>query len=245
MLETLVQYLRHPYWCHANDIVPMVAMTPDEDWPLWHAEAIEDNRLRRYLIASLSYWQAFRRPNTARVGDWYAAFRRHLTRFILDVQGLPGARLCLSEISAAEIRRFAGALADRLVAFGLDAKGVNSCVLPSKTAHFFLLGLIPAYDQSVIRNWVLPTLLRRGRDMQTYVLASWWVLQQFREQGSLDDARAAVARYMLEDQLRWTCRLPQPAADHRLLMAMDSVIAEYTLIQMARNAGDNYVLRRA
>jgi hypothetical protein len=146
MLETLVQYLRHPYWCHANDIVPMVAMTPDEEWPLWHAEAIEDNRLRRYLIDSLNYWRAFRRPNTARVGDWYGAFRRHLTHFILDVQGLPGARLCLSEIPGAEIRRFARALADRLVAFGVDAKGVDSCVLPSKTAHFFLLGLIPAYD---------------------------------------------------------------------------------------------------
>jgi hypothetical protein len=81
--------------------------------------------------------------------------------------------------------------------------------------------------------------------MQTYVLASGWVLQQFREGGSLDDARSAVARYMLMEQMRWTCRLPQPPADHRLLQAMDSVVAEYTLIQMARRGGDAHVLRWA
>ncbi len=244
MLAYIEQYLDQPHWCHATDVVPMVAMTPPEGWPLWDADAIEDETVRSHLIDSLNYWSAFRRPNTAVVADRYAAFRQHLTPFILEVQNLPGASLYLSEIPETEICGFARGLTQRLVQFGMDVKGVHSCVLPSKTAHFFLLGLVPAYDRRIIRHTVLPQLVRNCWDMQSYVLLSWWVLQQFRREGTLDEARAAVPRYMLDEQMGWTHTLPQPAANHWLLQAMDSVVAEYTLIQMARNAGDGYVLRR-
>ncbi len=243
-LAYLEQYLDWPHWCHATDVVPMIAMTPPEAWPLWNAETIEDEDIRSHLIDALNHWSAFRNPNPAVVADRYAAFRQNLTRFIVDVQDLPGARLRLSEIPEAEIRMFARALTQRLFEFGMDVKGRHSCVLPSKTAHFFLRGFVPAYDEQVIRHTVLPRLARNSWDMQSYVLMSWWVLQQFRREGTLGKARAAVARYMLEEQLGWTSALPQPATDHWLLHSMDSVVAEYTLIQMARNAVDQQVLRR-
>jgi hypothetical protein len=244
MLAFLEQYLDRPQWCHATDVVPMVAMTPPEAWPLWDSDAIEDEVVQSHLIDSLNYWSAFRRPNTAVVADCYGAFSQNLTQFIMDIQALPGARLRLSEIPEAEIRGFAHQLTRRLLDFGLKVKGVHSCVLPSKTAHFFLLGLVPAYDQRVIRHTVLPRLARNCWDMQSYVVMSWWVLQQFVREGTLGQACAAVARYMMEEQMGWTYALPQPAPNHWLLQSMDSVVAEYTLIQMARNADHHHVLRR-
>jgi hypothetical protein len=122
-------------------------------------------------------------------------------------------------------------------------KGTGSCVLPSKAAHFLLLGLVPAYDGKVMRDNTLWWLAPRARDAQSYVLMCWWVLQQFRSEGTLEHARAAVARYMLQQPLPWTRRLPRPAPDNRLLQSMDSAVAEYTLIQVGRTVEQRYLLR--
>ena len=76
-------------------------------------------------------------------------------------------------------------------------KGTDSCVLPSKTAHFLLLGLVPAFDRQVIRDNVLWWLAPRAQNMESYLLMCWWVLQQFREEGTLEQARESVAGYMI------------------------------------------------
>lgn len=52
-----------------------------------------------------------------------------------------------------------------------------------------------------------------------------------------------MAKYMLTHEMDWTRQWRRDAANHWMLTAMDSVVAEYTLIQMAGRAGDEYVLR--
>jgi hypothetical protein len=243
MLAYVEEYLADPWWCHATDVVPMVAMLPPEAWPLWTAEALRDERVLVHLIASLNHWRAFRTSRP--VADPQGALRRHLAEFIADIQAMPEARLCLSDVPETDIRRFAVALTARLRRFGLTVKGSESCVLPSKTAHFLLLGLVPAYDGQVIRDGTLWWLAPRACDMHAYVLMCWWALQQFRREGTLDEAREAVARYMLSQPMPWTRRLPRPAPGHWLLRSMDSVVAEYTLIQMARSLEQRFLLRWA
>jgi hypothetical protein len=241
MLAYLEEYLADPWWCHATDVVPMVAMSPPEAWPLWIAEALRDERVLAHLIASLNHWRAFRTSRPA--ADAQGALRRHLAEFIADIQVMPGARLCLSDVPEAEVRRFAAVLTARLRRFGLAVKGSDSCVLPSKTAHLLLLGLVPAYDEQVIRDRTLWWLAPHACDMQSYLLMCWWALQQFRREGTLDEAREAVAAYMLSQPMPWTRRLPRPAPDHWLLRSMDSVVAEYTLIQMANSLEQRFLLR--
>jgi hypothetical protein len=80
--------------------------------------------------------------------------------------------------------------------------------------------------------------------MQSYLLMCWWALQRFRREGTLDEAREAVAGYMLSQPMPWT-RLPRLAQDHWLLRSMDSVVAECTLIQMARSLEQRFLLRWA
>jgi hypothetical protein len=243
MLAYLAEYLSDPWWCHATDVVSMVAMSPPQAWPLWTVEGLRDERVLTHLIRSLNHWRAFRtgRP----VAGARDALRRHLVEFIADIQALPEARPCLSDVPEAGIRRFATALTARLRRFGLAVKGSESCVLPSKTAHLLLLGLVPTYDREVIRDRTLWWLAPRACDMQSYVLMCWWALQQFRREGTLDEARQAVAGYMLSQPMPLTQWLPRPAPDHWLLRSMDSVVAEYTLIQMARSLDQRFLLRWA
>lgn len=243
MLAYLEEYLADPWWCHATDVVPMVAMSPPQGWPLWTAEALHDERVLTHLIASLKHWRAFRTPRP--VADMPGALRRNLAEFITDIQALSEARPCLSDVTEAGIWRFAAALTGRLRRFGLTVKGSESCVLPSKSAHFLLLGLVPAYDGEVIRDSTLWRLAPRACDMRSYILMCWWVLQQFQREGTLNEARGAVADYMLSQPMPWTRRLPRPAPDHWLLRSMDSVVAEYTLIQMARSLERRFLLRWA
>src|SRR5262249_22658009 len=201
MLAYLEEYIADPYWCHATDVVPMVAMSPPEALPLWTEESLRAERVLSHLIASLQYWRAFRTSRP--VADAQGALRRHLAKFITDIQAIPEARLCLSDVPESDIRRFAAALTGRLRRFGLVVKASESCVLPSKAAHFLLLGLVPAYDGHVIRDNTLWWLVPRACDAQSYVLICWWVLQGFRHEGTLDEARAAVAGYMLRQPLPW------------------------------------------
>jgi hypothetical protein len=243
MLAYLEEYLADPWWCHSTDVVPMVAMSPPVAWPLWTAEALSDEGVLTHLIASLKRWRAFRtrRP----VADAHGTLRRHLAEFISDIQAMPEARPCLSDVSEAGVQRFAVALTARLRRFGLAVKGSESCVLPSKTAHFLLLGLVPAYDGQVIRDSTLWWLAPHACDRRSYVLLCWWVLRRFGREGTLQEAREAVADYMLNQPMPWTRRLPRPAPDHWLLRSMDSVVAEYTLIQMARGLEQRFLLRWA
>lgn len=242
MLTYLQEYLADPWWwCQATHVVPMVAMSPPQAWPLWPAETLRDERVLAHLIAGLNRWHAFRtnHPPT----DMQGALRRNLVGFIADIQALPEARLCLSDVSETEIWRFATALTSRLHQFGLAVKGSESCVLPSKTAHFLLLGLVPPYDREIIRDRTLWWLAPRACDMRSYVLMSWWALQQYRSEATLNEARESVARYMLSQPMQWTGWRPRPTLDNWLLRSMDSVVAEYTLIQMARSLEQRYLLR--
>jgi hypothetical protein len=244
MLSYLEQYLDDWHWCHATDVVPMIAMAPPEGWPLWDAEALRDEGMRRHLIRGLDRWKAFR-TYRALPYDPREVLLRELPAFIADIQAIPDARLCLSDVPEDGIRAFASTLTARLRRLGPVVKQTDSCVLPSKAAHFLLLGLVPAYDQQVIQNDVIWWLAPRANNMESYLLLCWWVLQQFQEEGTLDEARPAVAEYMLSRPMAWTRRLPRPGADHWLLNSMDSVVAEYTLIQMARNVEQRYLLRWA
>ncbi len=242
MLAYLEEYLAAPYWCRqATDVVPMVAMSPPQAWPLWTAGTLRDERVLEHLIASLRRWRAFRTSRP--VADMQGAVRRDLAEFITDIQELPEARPCLSDIPEEGIRRFAAALTSRLRRFGLAVKGSESCVLPSKTAHFLLLGLVPPYDREVICDSTLWWLAPHACDMQSYILMSWWTLQRFRHEGTLDGAREAVAAYVLSQPMPWKWPLTRPTPNHWLLRSMDSVIAEYTLIQMARSLEQRFLLR--
>jgi hypothetical protein len=134
MLEYLQEYLADPYWCHATDVVPMVAATPAEAWPLWTAQDLANEWVRSHLIRSRNHWRAFRKFNRAHVENPRAALRQRLAAFVADIRSIPEARLCLSDVPQDEIEALATALTARLRRFGMDVKGVDSCVLPSKTA---------------------------------------------------------------------------------------------------------------
>jgi hypothetical protein len=243
MLTYLEAYLADPYWCHATDVVPIIAATPAEAWPLWSEEELRDERVRSRLIRAPRRWRAFRRHNSRRVEDPVAALRQHLAAFIADIQGIPECRLHLVDVPDTEIEALAAAVANRLVQFALDVKGVDSPVLPSKTAHLLLLPLVPAFDRLVICNWVLWSLAPNACDLQSYVRLCWWVLQRFRDERTLEQARARVADHLLAQCARCCSGLTRPPAAHWLLRAMDTVVADYTLIAMARTVQDDYLLR--
>jgi hypothetical protein len=241
MLACLEAYLADAYWCHASDLLEMVVRTPEESWPLWTEEQLRDDAVRRMLVRVLGRWGGFRNG----LGGQQAALRRELASFIADMQALPGSRLYLVDVPEAEIEDVVAAAADRLVRFALDVKGTDSPVLASKTAHLLLIPLMPAYDNLMIRSNVLPRLTRYGRDMQSYLRMCWWVLRQFRAEGTLEQARARVGAYLV-DRCRGRGRaLLDAARDHWLLQALDTVIAEYSLIGMADSGGDDYPLRWA
>jgi hypothetical protein len=221
----------------------MVALSPPQAWPQWTEEELRDERMLRHLIASLNRWRAFR--TNRRVADAQGAFRGNLAGLIADIQAMPEAQPCLSEVTEADIRRLAASLTARLRRFGMAVKGSESCVLPSKAAHLLLLGLVPAYDRRIIRDNTLWWLAPRAGNMESYMLVCWWVLQQFRREGTLGEARAAVAGYMIKQPLPWTQSLLRPAEDNRLLQSMDTVLAEYSLIQMARTVEQRFLLRWA
>jgi hypothetical protein len=132
----------------------------------------------------------------------------------------------------------------RLSRFGRDVKGQGSCVLPSKTAHLLLPGFVPAYDLGVIVNTTMANLVEDTDSMTSYLCLCWWVLRRFREEGMLQQARNRVADHLMSD---WALRVLLPTdaiLNHWLLGSLDSVVAEYTLIQMARTVGeeDDYLL---
>jgi hypothetical protein len=245
MLDYLDHYLADPYWCHATDVVPMVAATLPEAWPLWAEEALHDERVLSHVIQSLGRWRAFRKFNRQRVENPRATLRSHLAAFIIDIQSIPEARLRLSDVPDTDIEALATTLTARLRRFGVDVKGVDSCVLPSKTAHLLVLPLVPAYDLYIIRDRTLCRLAPNAWDMESYILMCWWVLQRFQEEGTLQEARDQVARYMLGEPMARTRPLPRPQLGHWLLHSMDSIVAEYTLIQMGRTVENEYLLRWA
>src|SRR5438270_101503 len=126
-----------------------------------HAQPGDSYRASLWLFCVT--WHAVRPGLALRarpVADAQGALRRHLAELITGIQSMPEARLCLSDVPEADICRFAAALTGQLRRFGLLVKESESCVLPSKAAHFLLLGLVPAYDGQVIRDntlwWLAP-----------------------------------------------------------------------------------------
>jgi hypothetical protein len=115
-------------------------------------------------------------------------------------------------VPAAEVGPFAAAPAARRRGFGRVVKETESRVLPSKAAHFLLPGLVPAVDREVVQNGTLWRLAPRSRDTESDPVMCWWVLRQFRREGTLGGAREAVAAYMLERPTAWTRRLPRSGA---------------------------------
>jgi hypothetical protein len=207
-------------------------------------DALLDSRMQRHLIRGLDRWKAFR-TYRALPFDPRAVLLQELPAFIAHIQAIPDSRLCLADVPESGVRAFASALTVRLRRLAQVVKLTQSCVLPSKAAHFLLLGLVPAFDQQVIQNEVLWKLARRANNMESYLLLCWWVLQKLREEDDLEEARGAVVEYMLSRPMPWTRRLPRPGAGHGLLNSMDSVVAEYILIQMARTVEQRYLLRWA
>jgi hypothetical protein len=240
MLAYLEQYIENPWWDHAIDILPLVAAAPPQAWPLWTAEALQDEGLQKHLLRSLARWSAFRGSSHT---EAKAALVEQLPGYLADLQAMPGACPQLADVAEEAIERLAYAVEARMQKFGEDVKGQGSCVLPSKTAHLLLPGYLPAYDKEVAVNTTLYNLIASTSSMSGYLMICWWVLQQFRREGNLQQARDSVARYMLSDWLLTTVRAQAPAVDHWLLRSMDSLVAEYTLIQMARTVEDDYLLR--
>ena len=78
---------------------------------------LRDERVLQHLIASLNHWRAFRTSRP--VADAQGALRRHLAGLIADIQAMPSARLCLSDVPEADIRQFAAGLVGRLRRFGV------------------------------------------------------------------------------------------------------------------------------
>jgi hypothetical protein len=244
MFELLQSYFEDFLWCHAKDVVPMVSTYPPPRWPLWGRDQIEEEDTICHVIYALGRWSAFRSSISTLTHAPSRAIRHRMADLVLGIQRLQGARLHLSDVHHREIGRFAEQLAILLRQFARDIKGTDSCVLTSKAAHFYLLGLIPAYDQRVIRNEVLPKLAWGCRSFENYVSMCWLVLQHFRLEGSLELARDAVADHMLSQHDEWTSLLPRSDPENWQLRSMDSVVAEYTLIQMARTSDDRYTFRR-
>jgi hypothetical protein len=245
MLAYLEQYLGDWHWCHAADVLPLIVATPPEAWPLWTEADLRDERLQIRLVRALSRWRAFRRHNRRRVDSPQAALRQHLAAFIADIQAIPEAQLFLVDVPESDIEALASAVTYRLVRFAMDVKGVDSPVLPSKAAHLLLLPFIPAFDRLVICNEVLRNLAPNACDVQSYICLCWWVLRRFRGEGTLEQARARVAAHLGAQFAACSGGLPRPEPGHWLLQAMDTVVAEYTLIAMARTVQDDYLLRQA
>lgn len=238
LIDHLLAYLEEPEWCHAEQIGRMIAHAPA-------AESAPDERritttaVQNSLEHVLNRWTAYRNYDSSEVEDPRGMLVRHVGPFILGFQDAPGFRLFLSDVPEREILAFAGTVRDRCFDFGLLVKGRYSGVLGSKTAHFFYPGLVPAYDQKVIKLTVLPRLAWGCSDVRSYVVMCWWVLQQYIRKGTFEEARDMVAEFVL-DRTEWMGLVP----NHWLLRSLDSVIAEYTLIQMSRTAGGRYVLQR-
>jgi hypothetical protein len=238
LIDHLLAYLEEPEWCHAEQMGRMIVHAPP-------ARGVPDERritataVQNSVEHVLNRWTAYRNHDSAEVEDPRGILRRHVGPFILGFQDLPGFRLFLSDVPEGEILAFARTVRNRCFDFGALVKGRYSGVLGSKTAHFFYPGLVPAYDQKVIRFTVLPRLAWGCSDMRSYVVMCWWVLQQYIREGTLEEARDVVAEFVL-DRTDWMGLAP----NHWLLRSLDSVIAEYTLIQLSRTAGDRYVLQR-
>jgi hypothetical protein len=241
VLRYLKDYFEGWTWCHAVHVLPMITLYPPRAWPQWSEDDLRDRRRVYHLVSSLDRWRAFRTCRVLAI-DPRIALLDHLWPFIAAIQGMPTARNYLSEISENDIQPFAAELSALLRQFSVAVKGTASPVLASKAAHFLQLGLVPAYDRDVIRDSTLWWLAPRATDMKSYIHLCWWVLQRFKHEGTLEDARRLVAERMLARLSVYHPRRPDP--DHWLLRSMDSVIAEYTLIGMARSVERRYLLRR-
>ncbi len=238
LLDYLLDYLEEPEWCHAEQVGRMIVHAPETEG-VPDEQCVKATAVQNSVEHVLNRWTAYRNHDATEVEDPRGTLRQHLAPFILGIQDAPGFRLFLSDVPAEEILALAGAVRDRCFDFGSLVKGRYSGVLGSKTAHFFYPGLVPAYDQKVIRFTVLPRLAWGCSDMRSYVVLCWWIVQEYIREGSLQQARDTVAEFILE-RTEWMGLDP----DHWLLRSLDSVIAEYTLIQMSRSAGDQYVLQR-
>jgi hypothetical protein len=164
-----------------------------------------------------------------------------------DIQGLPHTKLHLSDVLDDGIWPLAQALEARLSQFGREVKGQGSCVLPSRTAHLLLPGLVPAYDIGVVVKTTMANVVGRTDSMTSYLCLCWWALRRFRDEGTLQQARDRVVDHLTSDWALRAMLSPQVIQDHWLLRTMDSVVAEYVLIGMARTVGqdDEFLLRWA
>jgi hypothetical protein len=211
----------------------------------WGLAAVDEGNAKRpgmhdHLVGSLRNWSAFRGVKRS-FEDIRKKLVTHLPKFIRDIQDLPGSRLFLSDVSSDEIESFANAVEALMRKFGHDVKGHESCVLPSKTAHMLLPTLVPAYDNLVVGD-AMRKILPRSSGMIRYLKTAWWVLRRFREEGTLQDARDLLADSMLKHWLVRTLRPQNPPAENPLAWSLDSVLAEYTIIQMGQPAGNRHLL---
>jgi hypothetical protein len=187
-----------------------------------------------HLYWALRQWSAFRKGKFKKIATMETHLRKEVSSFIREIRGLAVGGL--RKVPLDEIDDFAHNLARRCRAFGRLVKGNRSCVLPSKAAHLMLPDLVPAYDDAVIKNEVLTRLISGRRDgdpFELYVKLCWGVLQDLGTLGLLQRARLRVAKHLLE---RWSVRaLGATRPSRRQLASVDSTVAEYLLIGMARS----------
>jgi hypothetical protein len=232
MIRFMDAWFQNPTFDQTIDLVPLLAAAPARAWPLWTKDRLGDKGLQDHLIRSLRSWSAFRGPAGQRA-EMEKELRRRLPAFIADIQRHAQTWRCLSDVPENEIRPFAKRVEKQMKGFGQAVKGVGKCVLPSKAAHLLLPTLIPAYDETVVGG-ALRALLRGSASMSRYLIIAWWALQRLRDQGNLQAARNRVAECMLSHWFVRTLRPPALPKDHTLLRSLDSVVAEYTVIQMER-----------
>jgi hypothetical protein len=227
-------YLARPAWNHAVHMMPLLAaLDGRRRLPFWTARNLEPEVIQ-HLTWSLREWSAFRGSD-----DFDATGTRLAKK-------LPGFLKKLQECAPAErLARVGESKLDGFVervcvAFdGFQAvKGVESYVLPSKAAHLMLPTLIPAYDVAVVVGevlaYLLPMYTRAGKSYATYMKLCWWVIQRLDGEGGLKKATALVRDHLLGTWLVRQLSPKRPRASSAILNSLDSTVAEYTLIAMAR-----------
>jgi hypothetical protein len=241
LAEYLREHLDAPRWGNAMQVVPFLVWLSGLGSPLDSILEIQERGIPHgnadHVIWSLASWSAFRKGDgdfsvqSAKAKETLPEFARQMaSRFSrLDHHRLAD----LTEQEALILSQWCDPY---LLEIGKSIKGKESHVLPSKLAHYIYPSLLPAYDLAEVESKVLRLLLhvegrRLPKSYGAYLRLSNWILRQFKEQGSLNQAGD-----MLFDHLRKDGGIQMLSLDlnrDRIRPYLDSIIAEYTLVQMA------------
>jgi len=235
VFEGLTAYLDEPEWYHSVHVLPLLAaMEKTDSKGVWPPKQ-RDKGLFRHLVWTLDEWSAFR--SRGNLKDKRMALRKALPSFCREMRQrlLSSGAKCLASLSEKQ----AIDLGERLDSYfwkvgpKIKAEAGPSYVLPSKLGHLLFPEMVPAFDRAEIHDKVLemlPARMRRRKHYATYFKLSWWILQQFKDRGQLDEARQEVAEHLRQDWPIRVLRPRLPTMTARSLTRLDSFVSEYTLI---------------